>query len=135
MEILKRYFISFGIAGIFLYFFIVWVEEKNENKMPHNLSTKSEEKVAITLIPKLFHEKCVDLRPVNKLQYGFSSNLSLSFNLHYHEDGKKKYIFKNESIKEIDNIFSPEKRGYYCMMWGNSGSEDLKVDYQFKILN
>ena len=135
MELLKRYSISFGIAGLFLYFFIDWVEEKHENKMPHNLSTKSEEKISLTLIPKRYHEKCVDLRPASKFKYGFSSNSSLFFNLHYHEDGEKKYIVKDEKINKIDNVFSPEKRGYYCMMWLNSGSEDMKIDYQFKILN
>ena len=135
MELLKRYSISFGIAGLFLYFFIIWVEEKHENRMPHNLSTKSEEKVSLTLIPKRYHEKCLDIRPTDKLQYSFTSDVVLSFNLHYHDEGEKIYIVKNESTDKIENIFSPEKRGYYCLMWGNSGKDDSKINYHFKILN
>ena len=135
MELLKRYSISFGIAGLFLYFFIIWVEEKHENRMPHNLSSKSEEKVSLTLIPKRYHEKCLDLRPTDKLQYSFTSDMALSFNLHFHDDGKTNYIVKKESTDNIENIFSPEKRGYYCLMWGNSGEYDSKINYHFKILN
>lgn len=132
MELLKRYSISFGIAGLFLYFFIIWVEEKHENRIPHNLSTKSEEKVSVSLIPKRYHEKCVDLYPAKEFNYSFVSNALLSFNLHYHEDGEKRYIFKDDSIYKLDKIFIPEKRGYYCLMWGNSGSEELKIEYHFK---
>ena len=135
MEIIKRYSISFAIAGLFLYFFIIWVEKKHEDRMPHNLSTKNEEIVGITLIPKRYHEKCVDLRTSSTLQYGFESNFNLSFNLHFHQDGEKIYIFEDESVAKLEKIFEPEFRAYYCLMWVNSGSDELKIDYYFKIQN
>ena len=72
MDLLKRYSISFGIAGVFLYFFTIWVEEKNESRMPHNLSNKKEEKNSVTLVPKRYYEKCVDLSPKSELKYGIS---------------------------------------------------------------
>jgi len=43
MELLKRYSISFGIAGVLLYFFTIWVEKQHESNMPHNLTAKIEE--------------------------------------------------------------------------------------------
>ncbi|MBL4824966.1 MAG: hypothetical protein JKY07_06995 [SAR324 cluster bacterium] len=135
MELLKRYSISFTIAGLFLYFFTIWVEEKHEGSMPHNLSTKKGEKVAITLLPKRSYEKCVDLSPVQQLQYGFNSSAPLSFNIHFHEEGEQYYPVKEDSITELESKFRAEKRGYYCLKWGNSGSEDAKMDFHFKIIN
>ena len=135
MELLKRYSISFAIAGLFLYFFTIWVEEKHEGSMPHNLSTKKGEKVAITLLPKRSYEKCVDLSPAQQLQYGFNSNAALAFNIHYHEEGEQYYPVKEDSITELESKFRAEKRGYYCLKWGNSGSEDAKMDFHFKIIN
>jgi len=135
MELLKRYSISFAIAGLLLYFFTIWVEEQHEGSMPHNLSKKNEEIVSINLKPKRYFEKCVDLSPVQQLEYGFNSNGALSFNLHFHEEGEKYYPVKEDSVSEMENTFKAEKRGYYCMKWGNSGSEDVKMDYHFKILN
>ena len=135
MDLLKRYSISFGIAGVFLYFFTIWVEEKNESRMPHNLSTKNEEKISVTLLPKRYHEKCVDLSPNKALQYGFNSDLHLSFNLHYHDQGEKIFIVKEDSTNNIDKIFKPQKRSYYCLMWGNSGGKNKKINYYFKIIN
>ncbi|MBT3752890.1 MAG: hypothetical protein HOG26_05790 [Thiotrichales bacterium] len=135
MELLKRYSISFAIAGLLLYFFTIWVEEKHEASMPHNLSTKNEEIVSIQLKPKRYFEKCVDLRPVQQLEYGFNANGALSFNLHYHEEGEQHYPVKEDSVSELEKTFQVEKRGYYCLKWGNPGSEDIEMDYHFKILN
>ena len=135
MDILKRYSISFGIAGVFLYFFTIWVEEKNESRMPHNLSTKNEEKISVTLLPKRYHEKCVDLSPKSELKYGFNSDSHLSFNLHYHDEGEKNFIVKEDYTKNIDKIFKPQKRSYYCLMWGNPGEKNKKINYYFKIIN
>ena len=134
MNIFKRYAISLGIAGIFLYFFTLWVEKKNESKMPHNLSTKKEEKVSIDLLPKRYHEKCVDLRKNDELQYGFNSNLSLSFNLHYHDEGEKVFVVNLDSIDNLKNIFNPQKRAYYCLTWINSGKKESNIKYYFKII-
>jgi hypothetical protein len=135
MELLKRYSISFAIAGLLLYFFTIWVEKKHEASMPHNLSTKNEEIVSIQLKPKRYFEKCVDLRPVQQLEYGFNANGALSFNLHYHEEGEQHYPVKEDSVSELEKTFQVEKRGYYCLKWGNPGSEDIEMDYHFKILN
>jgi len=135
MELLKRYSISFAIAGLLLYFFTIWVEEKHEASMPHNLSTKNEEIVSIQLKPKRYFEKCVDLRPVQQLEYGFNANGALSFNLHFHEEGEQYYPVKEDSVSELEKTFQVEKRGYYCLKWGNPGSEDIEMDYHFKILN
>jgi hypothetical protein len=135
MELLKRYSISFAIAGLLLYFFTIWVEKKHEASMPHNLSTKNEEIVSIQLKPKRYFEKCVDLRPVQQLEYGFNANGALSFNLHFHEEGEQYYPVKEDSVSELEKTFQAEKRGYYCLKWGNPGSEDIEMDYHFKILN
>ena len=135
MELLKRYSISFAIAGFLLYFFTIWVEEKHEGSMPHNLSTKKEENVSINLKPKRFFEKCVDLRTDQLLKYGFNSNGILSFNLHFHEEGEVHYLAQENSVNELSETFQAEKRGYYCLKWSNPGSDNFKVNYHFRILN
>ena len=133
MELIKRYSISFAIAGSLLYFFTVWVEKKYEGSMPHNLSTKKEEFNSINLKPKRFLEKCVDLKPQQFIEYGFKSNGALSFNLHSHEEGQTIYHDKEDSVSEFQKKFQAEKRAYYCLTWGNAGKEDVKMDYNFKI--
>ena len=118
MELLKRYSISFGIAGVLLYFFTIWVEKQHENNMPHNLTTKIEEIATIILPVKRYFEKCIDLSESQELQYGFDSEALLSFNLHYHHKGEINYTFKEDSIDELENIFQPVKRALLLFPMG-----------------
>ena len=134
MEFLKRYSISLGIAGVLVYFFTIWVEKQHESNMPHNLTAKTEEFESIILLVKRYFEKCLDLSESQELQYGFDSQAPLSFNLHYHQMGEINYTFKENSIGKLENAFQPERRGYYCLQWGNSGKEKVEMNYHFKIL-
>ena len=135
MDVFKRYAISFSIAGIILYFFTIWVEEQNEGMMPHNLSNKTEEKLAVTLPPKKYYEKCLDVSEKQQLVFNFISQAAFSFNLHYHDEGEVYYEIKEDSVEEFDFTFKPEKRAYYCLMWGNPGAAKVEMKYELSIQN
>ena len=135
MDVFKRYAISFSIAGIILYFFTIWVEEQNEGMMPHNLSNKTEEKLVVTIPSKRYYEKCLDVSENQQLIFNFNSQAPFSFNLHYHEEGEVYYEIKEDSVAGFDFTFKPEKRAYYCLMWGNSGAEKVEMKYELSIQN
>ena len=135
MDVFKRYAISFSIAGIILYFFTIWVEEQNEGMMPNNLSNNTEEKLAVTLPPKKYYEKCLDVSETQQLVFNFISQAPFSFNLHYHHEGEVYYEIKEDSVEEFDFTFKPEKRAYYCLMWGNPGAEKVEMKYELSIQN
>ena len=135
MDVFKRYAISFSIAGIILYFFTIWVEKKNDGFMPHNLSNKTEEKLIVTIPPKRYYEKCLDVSETQQLKFNFNSRAPFSFNLHYHNEGEVFYEIKEDSVQEFDFTFKPEKRAYYCLMWGNPGSEKVEMEYELSKQN
>ena len=135
MDVFKRYAISFSIAGLVLYFFTIWVEEQNEGMMPHNLSNKTEEKLAVILPSKKYYEKCLDVSETQQLVFNFYSQAPFSFNLHYHNEGEVFYEIKEDSVSEFDFTFKPEKRAYYCLMWGNPGAEKVEMKYELAIQN
>ena len=91
--------------------------------------------MAVTLPPKKYYEKCVDISETQQLIFNFNSQAPFSFNLHYHDEGEVYYEIKEDSVAELDFTFKPEKRAYYCLMWGNSGEKEVEMDYHFKILN
>jgi len=135
MDVFKRYAISFSIAGIILYFFTIWVEEQNEGMMPHNLSNNTEEKLAVTIPPKKYYEKCLDVSEKQQLVFEFISQAPFSFNLHYHDEGEVYYEIKEDSVAEFDSVFKPGKRAYYCLMWGNPGAKKVDMKYNLSIQN
>ena len=103
--------------------------------MPHNLSNKTEEKLAVTLPPKRDYEKCVDISETQQLIFNFNSQAPFSFNLHYHDEGEVYYEIKEDSVAELDFTFKPVKRAYYCLMWGNPGAEKVGMKYDLSIQN
>ncbi len=103
--------------------------------MPHNLSNKTEEKLAVTLPPKRYYEKCVDISETQQLIFNFNSQAPFSFNLHYHHEGEVYYEIKEDSVTELDFTFKPGKRAYYCLMWGNPGAEKVEMKYELSIQN
>ena len=133
MDFFKRYAISFSIAGIILYFFTIWVEEQNDGMMPHNLSNISEEKLAVTIPPKRYYEKCLDVSETQQLIFNFNSQAPFSFNLHYHDEGEVYYEIEEDSVEVFDFTFKPEKRAYYCLMWGNPGAAKVDMKYELSI--
>ena len=103
--------------------------------MPHNLSNKTEEKLTVTIPPKKYYEKCLDVSETKQLKFNFNSEVPFSFNLHYHDEGEVFYEIKEDSVKEFDFTFKPEKRAYYCLMWGNPGEEKAVMKYELSIQN
>ena len=103
--------------------------------MPHNPSNKTEEKLAVTLPPKKYYEKCLDVSEKQQLVFNFISQASFSFNLHYHDEGEVYYEIKEDSVEEFDFTFKPEKRAYYCLMWRNPGAEKVEMKYELSIQN
>ena len=103
--------------------------------MHHNLSNKTEEKLVVTIPSKRYYEKCLDVSENQQLIFNFNSQAPFSFNLHYHEEGEVYYEIKEDSVAEYDFTFKPEKRAYYCLMWGNSGAEKVEMKYELSIQN
>ncbi len=73
------------------------------------------------------------LRQPSRYTQGVSSASSDVYQ-RQHQNGEINYPFKEESIDELENTFQPEKRGYYCLQWGNSGKEKVEMNYHFNIL-
>ncbi len=79
------------------------------------------------------HEDCMELTPMNVLQYSFTSSKPLSFNIHYHEEGNVTYAVSKENTTSESGTFSPEKKQYYCLMWTNPLPETARLSYTFKV--
>ncbi|MDC0229950.1 hypothetical protein OAK48_03155 [Deltaproteobacteria bacterium] len=82
-----------------------------------------------------YYEKCLDVSETQQLIFNFNSQAPFSFNLHYHDEGEVYYEIKEDSVAVFDFTFKPEKRAYYCLMWGNTGAEKVEMKYELIIQN
>ncbi len=89
----------------------------------------------ILLRPQKIKEACFDLEQGQKVQFQFSSEYPLDFNLHFHQGDQVDYPFKFQSINNIDESFRAKVKATYCLMWHNTSAQKIKITYSYTIKN
>ena len=134
MDVFKRYLIIFASTSTFIWVFVIWYEDQNPGvAVPHYLSETGVEAIAINLHPKDKYEKCVQLQARQSLDYAFEATDSLVFNLHYHV-GKEEFFPEEQTTATLKGTFVAEESRIYCLMWGNSGDQQVRLSYDFRTL-
>ena len=97
------------------------------------LSASDKGSVSETLKPSGIHEDCMELSSGQGIVYSFESSKSLNFNIHYHEDKNIIFGVKKDNTSHENGRFQAEKKQYYCLMWTNPQSEQVKLVYTVNI--
>ena len=79
-------------------------------------------------------EECVNLQPGQKLEYSFESTAELSFNIHFHEQGRPIYLQDEKATVYKKRVLIPPKKDEFCLMWVNPGMEDIRLSYSTQLL-
>jgi hypothetical protein len=76
----------------------------------------------LTVAPGKFAEVCGKLKPPADVQWQFSANVPLNFNIHYHEGKAVKFPAKQDGVAEGSGKLGVEIRQDYCWMWTNKSA-------------
>ncbi len=87
----------------------------------------------ITLAPAKVFEKCMTLTPPQKLVYEFDSSDKIKFNIHYHKGESAYYPVKVDRTNRQADIFDPQQRNDFCLMWENRTGKDVSLTYSYRI--
>jgi hypothetical protein len=84
-----------------------------------------------TLAPGQVHEVCMVLAPPEQLEYAFTANAGLRFNIHYHVGDKIVYPLPEQLISHKQGVFQATASQEYCLMWTNPATQpvDLELEY------
>jgi len=77
--------------------------------------------------PGKIHETCILLTPAELLDYEFSANAGLRFNIHYHVGDKIIYPLPEQLIAQKKGLFRPAVRQEYCLMWTNTSAAPVEL--------
>ena len=81
-------------------------------------------------------EKCLNLLPGQKLEYSFKSSAEVSFNIRYHDQGGRPIYLKDEKgMLFSKGVLDPPNKNLLCLMWVNSGIEDIRLSYNTLFLS
>ena len=81
--------------------------------------------------PNNAYEKCVQLQARQFLDYTFEASEPLVFNLHYHV-GKEDFYLEQQTIATLNSSFEARESRIYCLMWGNSNDQQVRLRYEFR---
>jgi hypothetical protein len=65
------------------------------------------------------------------LDYTFEASEPLVFNLHYHV-GKEDFSPEQHTTATLKSSFEAEESRIYCLMWGNSSNQQVRLRYEFR---
>jgi len=90
------------------------------------------EVTGLALSPYAAHEECAKLAPGDRLEYRFTADAPLKFNVHYHDAAAIVEPITRDDVKEDAGIFAPVIAQDYCLMW-EAGATPASLDYRVSV--
>lgn len=74
------------------------------------------------------YEDCFELKAGQSMDYEFSADGELRYNLHWHNDANRvEYAVKKIGVSKDKGTFASDKDEYYCLMWRNEGDMPVSL--------
>jgi hypothetical protein len=89
------------------------------------------EEVLQTLAPGQVHEVCMELAPPERLEYAYTANAGLRFNIHYHVGDKIIYPVPEQLIARKQGILHAPVSQEYCLMWTNPAAQPVGLELTY----
>ena len=83
-----------------------------------------------TIAPGKFTEVCTRLGAGSEVQWAFTADAAVDFNIHYHVGDRVEYAAKTEGSRRAAGTTTASSPQDYCWMWTHRGASPatLKVD-------
>ena len=83
------------------------------------------------IAPYAMHEQCVHLATGDRLDYDFTANEPVDFNIHYHEGRVVVAPIVRDKTRQDSGVFIPLLTQDYCLMW-EAGAAGALLDYRIR---
>ncbi|MEP5766609.1 MAG: hypothetical protein ABJ308_18570 [Halieaceae bacterium] len=87
---------------------------------------------ALTIAPGAIEEPCYPMQKTDRLEFSFSADQALDFNLHYHDDEGVSFPLNFKAVQHKEGVFIAPEPQTYCLMWTNKQAEPVKLEYQLR---
>ena len=84
------------------------------------------------IAPYAIHEQCVHLAIGDRLDYDFTANEPVDFNVHYHEGRAVVMPIVRDKVRQDSGLYIPILGQDYCLMW-EAGAAGALLDYRLSL--
>jgi len=82
--------------------------------------------------PYVVHEECLRVAAGERIEYYFTSDFPLNFNVHFHEGSAVLMPIVRDKVTEDSGVYAPRFPQDYCLMW-EAGSTGATIDYAVRL--
>ncbi len=87
-----------------------------------------------TIQPGKIEESCMLMAAGERLEFSFSVNTPLDFNIHYHDDEKVHFPVSESALSEWKGVYIAPHKQHYCLMWTNKhATEPASLNYAYEL--
>ncbi len=93
----------------------------------------AEQEREVTIIAGKIEEPCFAMALADRLEWEFSSDAPLDFNLHYHQEDAIFFPVDKKNLDQDQDVFIATGSRQYCMMWTNRGERPSGLRYRYRL--
>jgi hypothetical protein len=82
----------------------------------------------LTVAPGKIAELCGEIDPKTPVEWKFSADTPLAFNIHRHQGKDVIYAIRRDSVRELNGNLASPTRYEWCWMWMNDSRETIRVE-------
>lgn len=101
-----------------------------------NASEWQQQNVPMVGVQNYFMERCVEFGAGKKVEFSFSSQHAVNFDVHYHPGNSIAFKIKKDNIKELSDVFTSEAVSNYCFTWANpvDVGSDWNIQLKYRVV-
>lgn len=101
-----------------------------------NTSEWQQQNVPMVGVQNYFMERCVEFGAGKKVEFSFSSQHAVNFDVHYHPGNSIAFKIKKDNIKELSDVFTSEAVSNYCFTWANpvDVGSDWNIQLKYRVV-
>lgn len=87
-----------------------------------------------TIQPGKVEESCMTMAAGERLEFSFSANIGLDFNIHYHDNKEVYFPVSESALSQWKGVYIAPHKQHYCLMWTNKhATESAKLSYAYEL--
>ncbi len=87
-----------------------------------------------TIQPGKIEEACMVMAAGERLEFSFTANIGMDFNIHYHDEEKVHFPVQESSLSAWKGVYIAPHKQQYCLMWTNKhATEPASLRYAYAL--
>lgn len=97
----------------------------------------TEASIAMVGVKNYSMERCLEFKAGQKIEFSFTSQSPVNFDVHHHPGNATLFKIKKENISQLNGDFVSDADDHYCLTWVNPADvgSDWSIQLKYRVVN